>query len=738
MFTLSQRLWISFATILAIAITLATVIVINGNNVSTTAQRLIEQQLPRLALIKQLRAAISEHERLLYEYYATVDRELLWPEIIEKDETLQDLMVTAHQAFSRQILTLPNIYADIKFYRQSLEENLSSNNINWDRARSDLAKLTDAGEQAEATLSTLTQEVQNNAWNGAESTKEQINHILIFVLVFTLITLIAGIYVAYISQMNIKRSAKRRALAMFPERNPSPVMNLNWQGHILFANPACAELLKRLNMDEDRAEELLPANFYRNLKRWQNDRKTLERFETEIKGRQLAYNLSLLPDLGSCHLYIEDITERKQAEDQLQYQAYHDIHTGLANRRQFELDLGRIIEQKLPISVMFVAIDRFKLITASQGYFIGDQIIKEFGSRLVHVCEALDFSAMGYRLDGYTFCVLINSPKSQHAWDTAYAIQSSMDESLQVNDHRYYLTLSMGFCHFPEHGRDAKALITNGNAALNSAKLKGDNISQYSEQHHGQEQSWLPIEAKIRKALEWNEFELHYQAKVDGQDHSIKGAEALIRLKDDNGNNISPGRFIPVAEQTGLIVKIGQWVIEKGFRQAKAWYDQGIKIKLAINISARQFQDRYFLTHLHNQLSETQVNPASIELEITESLLMENAEQSIDIMKQLKAMGFALAIDDFGTGYSSLAYLKRFPIDTLKVDQTFVRNLETDRDDQNIVRAIVALGQHLNLDIVAEGVETNGQLSFLKTLNVNYIQGFLFSKPNVAEKLFED
>ncbi|WP_207798119.1 sensor domain-containing protein, partial [Bermanella marisrubri] len=560
---------------------------------------------------------------------------------------------------------------------------------------------------------------------------------LIFVLIFTMVTLIAGIYVAYITQINLKRRAQRQALAMFPERNPSPVMNLNWQGQILFANPACSELLQRLNMDINRTEELLPANFYRNLKRWQNDRKTLECFESEIKGRQLAYNLSLLPDLGSCHLYIEDITERKQAEEQLHYQAYHDIHTGLANRRQFELDLGLIIEQKLPISVMFIAIDRFKFITASQGYFIGDQIIKEFGRRLVHECEQLDFEALSYRLDGSTFCVLVNSPKSQHAWDTSHAIQNSMDAPLQVGEHRYYLTLSMGFCHFPENGRDAKALITNGNAALNSAKLKGDNIAQYSEQHHAQEQSWLPIEEKIRKALEWDQFELHYQAKVDGQDHSIKGAEALIRLKDENGNHISPGRFIPVAEQTGLIIKIGQWVIEKGFRQAKAWDDQGDKIKLAINISARQFQDRNFLIHLQQQLSETQVNPALIELEITESLLMDNAEQSIFIMKQLKAMGFALAIDDFGTGYSSLAYLKRFPIDTLKVDQAFVRNLETDKDDQNIVRAIVSLGQHLNLEIVAEGVETSGQLSFLNTLNVNYIQGFLFSKPDVAEKLFE-
>jgi len=209
----------------------------------------------------------------------------------------------------------------------------------------------------------------------------------------------------------------------------------------------------------------------------------------------------------------------------------------------------------------------------------------------------------------------------------------------------------------------------------------------------------------------------------------------LIRWRDAEGNMISPGIFIPVAEQTGLIIKIGQWVIEEACRQACLFSTQKKDIQLAINISARQFQHRHFLQQLRRALDMSKADPSRIELEITESLIMENAEQSIRIMKQLKDMGFALAIDDFGTGYSSLSYLKKFPIDTLKVDQAFVRNLEQDENDQSIVRAIVDLAKHLHLKTVAEGVETKGQWQFLKDLECDYIQGYLFSKPDTPDKL---
>lgn len=735
--TLSIRLWLVFTLVLAIAVGLAYTISQNGHQASETTQNLVTVQLPKLALIKRLRSALSEHERLLYEYYSTTNRSLVWPKIIELDRYIQEYLVSVNQSFDSKVLELPSLFTEVQYVRKTLDENLVQETVDWDQARFDLANLTLTREKAEQILFTLTQTTQEEAWQGAESTQHQISNIINLVLAFTGIIIISAMFVGFYTQSNIRKTAKRKALAKFPERNPNPILNLAWNGDIVFGNPACQVLLKNIDAGNDRLEELLPLGFFKKLKTWQKSNQTQFNFEADINERHLHYSLSLLPDLGTCHLYIEDVTDRKKAQDQLKYQALHDVHTGMPNRRQFENHLTQHIDQSIYCSALFISIDRFKFITSSQGYNIGDLIIKHMGLRILDLFKYQTNSIQGYRLEGSTFCVLIDSSNHDKASDLAMTIQAAMDEPLCVNDHRYYLNLSMGICHYPQDGSEAQELITNGNAALNNARAKGDSCESYSTKLHSEEQSWLPIDAGMRQALENDDFVLHYQAKVDAQTTVVKGAEALIRWQGTDGKMISPAMFIPVAEQTGLIIKIGQWVIEEACRQAKLFKTNNQDIQLAINISARQFQHRHFLTQLRKTLSETQADPTKIELEITESLIMENADQSIKIMKQLKDMGFALAIDDFGTGYSSLSYLKKFPIDTLKVDQAFVRNLETDEDDQSIVRAIVDLAKHLNLKTVAEGVETEGQWQFLKELDCDYIQGYLFSKPDVAGKLIK-
>ena len=735
--TLSIRLWLAFTLVLAIAVGLAFTISENGHKASETTQNLVTIQLPKLALIKRLRSALSEHERLLYEYYSTTNRGLIWPKIIELDKFIQEYLISVNQSFNSKVLELPSLFTEIQFVRKSLDENLNSNEVDWDQARFELANLTLTREKAEQILLTLTQSTQDEAWQGAESTQSQISNIINLVLAFTGIIILSAIFVGFYTQANIRKTAKRKALAKFPERNPNPILNLSWSGEILFGNPACQVLQKNINAASDQLEELLPLGFYKNLKRWQRTHETQFNFEADINERHLHYSLSLLPDLGTCHLYIEDVTDRKKAQDQLKYQALHDVHTGMPNRRQFEKHLTEHIDNSVYCSALFISIDRFKFITSSQGYNIGDLIIKHMGQRLLDLFKYQPDQAQGYRLEGSTFCILIDSSNKDKATDLALTIQSAMDEPLCVNDHRYYLNLSMGICHYPQDGSDAQELITNGNAALNNARAKGDSCETYSPVLHAEEQSWLPIDAGMRQALENNEFVLHYQAKVDAHSTEVKGAEALIRWREASGNMVSPGMFIPVAEQTGLIIKIGQWVIEEACRQANQFKVNNQDIQLAINISARQFQHRHFLSQLRKALSDSQADPTRIELEITESLIMENVDQSIKIMTQLKDMGFALAIDDFGTGYSSLSYLKKFPIDTLKVDQAFVRNLEKDEDDQSIVRAIVDLAKHLNLKTVAEGVETQGQWQFLKDLECDYIQGYLFSKPDDVSKLIK-
>ncbi len=735
--TLSIRLWLVFSLVLAIAVGLAYTISEKGHNASETTQKLVTVQLPKLALIKRLRSALSEHERMLYEYYSTTNRDLIWPQITELDRYIQESLISVNQSFNTQVLELPSLFTEIQYIRRSLDANLHSESADWDQARFELANLTLTRQKAEEILYTLTQSTQDEAWQGAESTQFQISNIINLVLAFTVIIIISAIFVGFYTQANIRKAAKQKGLAIFPQRNPNPIISLAWNGEIVFGNPACQALLEKINADNEHLEELLPNDFFKNLKLWQKSNQKQYNFDSEISERHLHYSLSLLPDLGTCHLYIEDVTERQKAQDQLRYQALHDVHTGMPNRRQFENHLTQYISQSIYCSAIFISIDRFKFIASSQGYNIGDLIIKHMGLRILDLFKHQPDTIQGYRLEGSTFCLLIETHNQDKASDLAMTMQAAMDDPLCVDDHRYYLNISMGICHYPQDGAEAQELITNGNAALNSARAKGDSCEPYSSKLHAEEQSWLPIDAGMRKALEKNEFKLHYQAKVDAQSTLIKGAEALIRWQDSDGKTISPGIFIPVAEQTGLIIKIGQWVIEEACRQANIFKNNNQDIQLAINISARQFQHRHFLTQLRKTLSDTQADPTKIELEITESLIMENAEQSIKIMKQLKDMGFSLAIDDFGTGYSSLSYLKKFPIDTLKVDQAFVRNLETDTADQSIVRAIVDLAKHLNLKTVAEGVETEGQWQFLKGLDCDYIQGYFFSKPDVASKLIK-
>lgn len=733
--SLSKRLWISFTLVVAIGIAMSIVIHTNGKQASISSQNLVSVAIPKLDQIKELRASISEHERLLYEYYARTTRDGIWPDIKATEANLNEQLMAINTSFSGQVKELPKIYAEIKVLQTAIDDNLMSNSTDWDKVREDLAKLTQAGKEAEVILVELTDNVEREAKAQAAHAEEQIDDIVQLVLIYTIIIISIALMMGYLTQMNIRKTAQRKALAKFPERNPNPVMSLNWQGEILFANPASYKLLNTINQDSENLRSLLPMDFSERLRKWQKDFETLVQFEEKINQHHLLFNLSLLRDLDTCHLYIEDVTERKEAQEQLEYQAFHDIHTKLANRRKFETDLNRVIEHDIHCSILLLSIDRFKFITSSQGYHIGDLIIRHLGKRLLGLREQFNCPVKIYRLESSTFSLIIYHTNLDEVSYVAKTIQSAMDEALFVSQHSYYLNLSMGYCHFPQDGNSTQGLISNAHAALIHARLMGDTIEAYNTQLHEAEQSWLPIERGMREALEHQHYVLFYQAKVDGQSGKIKGAEALIRWFKEDGTLVSPATFIPVAEQTGLIIQIGHWVIEQGFRQAKAFQDQGQNIQIAINISARQFQYRHFLEQLKALIESTGVNPKHIELEITESLIMENAKQSISIMKKLKAMGFALAIDDFGTGYSSLSYLKKFPIDTLKIDQAFIKNIDHDEDDKNIVAAIIDLAQHLNLKTIAEGVETHAQWQMLKDMNCDYIQGYYFSKPNRPEYL---
>jgi diguanylate cyclase (GGDEF)-like protein/PAS domain S-box-containing protein len=438
---------------------------------------------------------------------------------------------------------------------------------------------------------------------------------------------------------------------------------------------------------------------------------------------------------------LSDITEARNYREQLEHQANHDTLTSLPNRSLLQDRLQQAIahanRQQRLLAVAFIDLDNFKVINDSLGHSAGDFLLKITAERLRSCVREDDTVA---RHGGDEFVLLLND---QFSGDTVARTVSRVIEALAqpftVEGHELTSTCSIGVTLYPQDGSDAGVLLKNADAAMYRAKAQGKNSFQFYTadmgSHLGER---LKLEAQLRRALEREEFILHYQPKIDLRSGQVHGLEALIRWQHPDEGLVAPGRFIGLAEETGLIVPMGEWALRTGCTQAKAWSDAGLPaMLLSVNISARQFKRRDLVQLVSRALADTGLPASRLELELTESLVMENAEEFIETLNALKQLGISLSVDDFGTGYSSLSYLKRFPVDRLKIDQSFVRDIGTDPDDAAIARVVIQLGHSLGLRVTAEGVETAEQLQFLREHECDEVQGYLFSRPLTAEKVTE-
>jgi diguanylate cyclase (GGDEF)-like protein/PAS domain S-box-containing protein len=432
-----------------------------------------------------------------------------------------------------------------------------------------------------------------------------------------------------------------------------------------------------------------------------------------------------------------EITDKKIAEDRIQYLATHDGLTGLPNRVLFSHLLNSAIANgaryQRHFGVLFIDLDRFKFINDTLGHEAGDTLLKEITRRFKNVLRASDVIA---RLGGDEFVVLVQEMNEPN--QAAIVARKLLDAAIQpvvLLGQECRVTASVGIAMYPRDGEDEQSLMKNADIAMYSAKEEGKNNFQfYSNDIKTQSLERLALEVNLRHALGRNEFSVHYQAKVDLKSRKITGAEALLRWQNPQFGSVSPIRFIPVAEETGMIVPIGKWVLRTVCAQNMAWQRQGLPpICVAVNLSVRQFTDPDLLTDLTSVLRETGMQPQLLELEITEGMMIHDPGQAIKLLTSIKEMGIRLAIDDFGTGYSSLGQLKHFPIDTLKVDRSFIRDIATNSGDKAITEAIIAMGKTLSLTVVAEGVETIEQENFLREHACDEMQGFYFSKPIPAD-----
>lgn len=469
--------------------------------------------------------------------------------------------------------------------------------------------------------------------------------------------------------------------------------------------------------------------------------KTVELQGLRKEGDEFPIELSLATWQEEGNIYfssiIRDITERKQAEERINQMVYLDPLTGLPNRHLLNDRLTQALDQanenKQTIGIMFIDLDRFKFINDTLGHAVGDQLLIEVAKR-IQVCMGKTDTIC--RQGGDEFIVLLPNTTSDEVTNRAKKIVDLFSQSVVLNGHEMFVTPSIGIALYPSDGEDIETLIKNADTAMYRVKEQGKNNFQfYTPDMNEMVSKKMQLEIGLRNALKRGEFKVHYQPQVDIISGKLIGIEALIRWQHPEWGNIPPADFIPLAEETGLIIPIGEWILYEACLQNKSWQNEGFPpLQMAVNISSRQFQQSNLVEMVSNILKETKLDPRYLELELTESII-QDSKHSISTMHKLKAMGICLSIDDFGTGYSSLSYLKTFPIDTLKIDQTFIRNIFTDSKDASLVDTIINMAHNLDLNVIAEGVETIEQLNFLQQRHCNEAQGYYFSRPISAEEM---
>jgi diguanylate cyclase (GGDEF)-like protein/PAS domain S-box-containing protein len=438
-------------------------------------------------------------------------------------------------------------------------------------------------------------------------------------------------------------------------------------------------------------------------------------------------------------MVFHDVSAARAASLRMSHLAEHDSLTDLPNRLLLNDRLTHAIagahRSRNKLSVLFLDLDRFKPINDSFGHAIGDRLLQSVAKRLLASVRASDTVC---RIGGDEFVIVLSElVHERHATISADKILAALNTPHRIDQHDVDVSACIGIATYPDDGADAEALIKNADFAMYCAKERGPNNFQYFKRSMNERAvERQSLEYGLRHAIERRQFELHYQPKLNLASGAIAGAEALIRWRHPQLGLISPAKFIPIAEESGLIVPIGRWVLGEACRQVRAWQcnPRLAPVRISVNISAVELRSKDFASRVRAILRETELEPRYLELELTETFLMQNSKTTAAVLQGLKEIGVKLALDDFGTGFSSLSYLKRFPIDALKIDRSFVRDLTKDADDASIVRAVISMGKSLNMQVLAEGVETQAQLEFLQELSCPEGQGYYFSQPVIATK----
>ncbi|EAM50486.1 EAL domain-containing protein [Crocosphaera watsonii WH 8501] len=510
-------------------------------------------------------------------------------------------------------------------------------------------------------------------------------------------------------------------LASFPELSPNPIIEIDFTGNLTYLNPAAR--IKFQSIEQEKLKHPILAGLLSELHNIQGN---LLLREVVIGSEIFEQYVHYLSEHQLIRSYWFDITARKQAEKKLEYRAFSDTLTDLPNRNYFdenlEIALVKAKNNNNLMAVVFLDLDCFKNINDSLGHKVGDQLLKSFAQRLSSCVRNNDIIS---RWGGDEFTLLlpqINSPED--TINLAQRILEDLKQPFEVAGHQLYVKTSIGIAIYPQDGEDGETLLKNADAALYRAKERGRNHYRfYSSTMTSKASLLLKLENLLYQALEEESLSLHYQPQLNLTNNKVSGMEALLRWYHPEFGNVSPLKLIPLAEKTDLIIPISLWVLKTACLQNKAWQKRGFSpIPIAVNLSPKQFQQPNLVDIVAQVLEDTALEPHLLDLEITETAMMQNIDSSRETLQNLRELGVKVSLDDFGTGYSSLGYLQKFPVTTLKIDQSFIQTLQANSGNTAIISAIIALGQSFDLRVIAEGVETLQQLELLQGLNCREIQ----------------
>lgn len=740
---LAKRAKFIYLFIVVLGALLAGAVFSLANIVKLDAQRYMEVDLTVVVNVQHVGKLLNEQERILYEYYATTEPHLYINEYLKSFTLLSSRLYELIElgADTKSIDRIQQLLVSSQSMARQLHFNLALESTDWDLARDQLEHISADRRAILPVLDEIESRVTESVNNDYNAVIQMLNATVGVVAVFAMVVALVCLYLGRYTARYIQLSAENDMLALFPKRNPNPVIRINSNKGVMYANPAAEPILpfweQQQTADGNTIQQLLDDSLHTA----KTATDSCNQKVIEIDERFYNFQTHWLADYESFDIHVRDITQRYTAEQALEFQAYHHAATGIRNRLFFEKSCDAYIVTKTSFSAVMIDVADFKFLTENYGLADALSCVYSFAARLkasvggLAKAQAQDYYVDLYHVADACFMLLFKSKRPSSTLPCFLTgIYESLGDCIETPLGEMRFNVNFGVAEYPANSPDYASLLLHTNIAVEKAMVMKQAIHYFNNDDGKAHQRRLHITTRLESAIHANRLVLYYQPKLRLNDTSVTSCECLLRWFDE-GHFISPAEFVPIAEKSGLILPLGEWVLDNAFRQVKAWTQEGKQIQVAINISARQFLQPNFVASIARRISFYDIPAELIELELTETSMMDNRELAIQTLTELTNLGISLSIDDFGTGYSSLAYLSEFSVDKVKIDRSFVSKMVESPKEQAIVLTICQLARNLGLEVIAEGVETQQQQALLQRLGCDYIQGYLFAKPGPVDAI---